>query len=252
MDKVVALNCPGCNQPVSTDQVTCKFCKRPIVIQKISEVQAMPAAEMTKYMNAYKSIAAENPEHKMLNGALAVCYINMKMYDKAIDVFNKIMDDNVDNPDLFFNTAVCHLRGKKPFSCQRADIDAVIKYAEASNTLQPRAITHLLLAYVKHDYFERKYLQISPSWSDELEAADSYGVTPETLKELSGALNLELPEVITCRFAAPQPPEMPMQPEPTHFASTPQPQSNNVLDKLNEATSNVKSTLSSLFGKFRR
>ena len=163
----------------------------------------------------------------------------MKLYDKAIEVFDKIMDDNTDNPELFFNTAVCHLRGKKPFSCQRTDIDTAIKYAKAANSLQPNAINHLLLSYIKHDYFERKYLQISPSWQDELEAADSYGANEETVKELGAALNVQLPEVITQRFMAPNSIQTP--PEPTPFVSQP-------------ASENGASTsiLSSLFGKFKR
>jgi pentatricopeptide repeat protein len=251
MDKVLALNCPGCKQPVTTDQVKCRFCKRQIIIQRISDIQAMPAAERSDYMNTYKSIAAENPAHKGLNGALAVCYINMKMYDKALDVFNKIMDDNVDNPDLFFNTAVCHLRGKKPFQCQRADIDAAIKYVNGANSLKPNAINHLFLSYIKQDYFERKYLQISPSWRDELEAADSYGANETTVKELSDALNVQLPEEITKRFEAPVPPQMPPQPEPTPFVSQ-RGQSQSIEDKVSSAASNVTSTLSSLFGRFKR
>ena len=243
MDKVIALNCPGCNQPVSTDLARCRFCKRPIVVSKISESQAMPAADMTKYMNAYKSIVAENPAHKSLNGALTVCYINMKLYDKAIEVFHKIMDDNTDNPELFFNAAVCHLRGKKPFSCQRTDIDTAIKYATTANSLQPNAINYLLLSYIKHDYFERKYLQISPSWRDELEAADSYGANKETIKELGAALNVQLPEVITQRFMASD--SVQAQPYPTPFVAQPASQSNSE----NETSASI---LSSLFGKFKR
>ena len=240
MDKVLAFNCPGCKQPVSTDQVKCRFCKRQIVIQRISDVQAMPAAEMSNYMNTYKSIVAENPAHKGLNGALAVCYINMKMYDKALDVFNKIMDDNVDNPDMFFNTAVCHLRGKKPFQCQRSDIDAAIKYVNAANSLQPNAMNHLFLSYIKQDYFERKYLQVSPSWRDELETAESYGANEATVKELGAALNVQLPEEITRRFEAPAP-----LPEPTPEVSMP-------MSNGNSDNSSSPSILSSLFGKFKR
>ena len=240
MDKVLAFNCPGCKQPVSTDQVKCRFCKRQIVIQRISDIQAMPAAEMSNYMNTYKSIVAENPAHKGLNGALAVCYINMKMYDKALDVFNKIMDDNVDNPDMFFNTAVCHLRGKKPFQCQRSDIDAAIKYVNAANSLQPNAMNHLLLSYIKQDYFERKYLQVSPSWRDELEAAESYGANEATVKELGAALNVQLPEEITKRFEAPAP-----IPEPSPVESMP-------MSNGNSDNASSPSILSSLFGKLKR
>lgn len=242
MDKVISLNCPGCNQPVSTDQVKCRFCKRPIIVQKISEIQAMPAAEMSKYMNAYKSIVAENPMHKSLNGALAICYINMKMYDKALEVYDKIMDDNIDNSDMFFNLAVCHLRGKKPFQCQRADIDAAIKYVNAANSMQPNAMNHLLLSYIKQDYFERKYLQINPSWQEELEKADSYGVDEATVNGLSSALNVRLPEVITKRFEAPAPPSMPIS------ELTPEvPTSNACDDRASSA-----SAFSSLFRRFKR
>ena len=206
MDKVIALNCPGCNQPVSTDQVKCRFCKRPIVVQRISEIQSMPAVEMSKYMNAYKSIVADNPAHIGLNGALAVC----------------------------------HLRGKKPFQCQRSDIDAAIKYVNAANSLQPNAMNHLLLSYIKQDYFERKYLQVSPSWRDELEAAESYGANEDTVKELCAALNVQMPGEITKRFEAPTP-----LLEPTSDVSMP-------MSNGNSDNASSPSILSSLFGKLKR
>lgn len=195
MDKIIALNCPGCNQPTSSDQKQCKFCKRPIVIQH-TDIPSMTMPELAKYMQTYRSVSLANPEHKSINASLALCYMKMKLYDKALEVLNKIMNDNVDNPDIFFYVAVCCLKDKKPFLHQRSEIDMMIDNLGAANSIEMRPIHYLLLSYIRKDYFDRKFLKTSPSWEDELGMAIAMGATQSTANELSTFLGLALPEEI--------------------------------------------------------
>jgi tetratricopeptide (TPR) repeat protein len=71
----------------------------------------MSLPEVNKYMGAYRKALAENPDSQELNTSVAMCYL--KLYDKAIPAFEKAIEDNFDNSEIFFYAAVSLLRGKR-------------------------------------------------------------------------------------------------------------------------------------------
>lgn len=193
MEKVIKLNCPGCGAPVSTEHKTCVFCSRPIVITSILDIVTMPTPEVNKYANAYRKELAVNPDNKDLNMSLAMCYFKLKMYDKASEVFEKAVEDNFEDADRFFYAAVNLLKGQKAFVTPRPTLDKALEYLNAANMIEGKAIYYYFLAYIKHDYFHRKYLNINPNWEDELTKAINIGLTIEEANQLFDLLGVEQP-----------------------------------------------------------
>jgi tetratricopeptide (TPR) repeat protein len=175
--QVIDLNCPGCGAGVSTADKVCKFCRRPIVISSFSSVSSMSPLELNKYASSYSKTLAGNPDNQEINGSIAMCYLKLKLYDTALATFEKAVEDNFDNPEIFFYAAVCLLKGKKAFVCDRKTvIDKIIEYLNAAIMIEPRGIYHYFLAYIKYDYFERKCLNITPNWQETLQIAQQSGV----------------------------------------------------------------------------
>jgi tetratricopeptide (TPR) repeat protein len=191
--QIIQLNCPGCGAPVSTEEKNCKYCKRPIVIASFSSVSSMPPLELNKYAAAYRKTLTENPGNRGINGAIALCYLKLKLYDKAAEAFEKAVEDNFDNSELFFYAAVSLLKGKKAFVAPRADIDKIMEYLNAALMIELRGIYHYFLAYVKYDYFHRKYLNISPGYMEEFVTANSYDTASEEVEQLFSLLGVEKP-----------------------------------------------------------
>ncbi|MDR1341266.1 MAG: tetratricopeptide repeat protein [Prevotellaceae bacterium] len=192
--KTVSLACPGCGAHVSTEQKKCEYCGGPVIIATFESLDSMSAAETNKYTLAYRKALAENPGNRELNASLAMCYLKLKLYDKAIPAFENAIEDNFDNPEIFFNTAVSLLRGQKAFVAQRADIDKIIEYLNAAIMIEPKGIYHYFLAYVKYDYFHRKYLNISPGYTDECDTAMETGVSEDEIQGLFSMLGVERPD----------------------------------------------------------
>lgn len=190
---VVELNCPGCGARVSTGQKECDWCHKPIVISTFNSVYSMPLPEVNKYAGAYRKALAENPDNTDLNKSIAMCYLKLKMYDKALAAFEKAIEDNFDDSEVYFYAAICCLGGKKAFLSQRALIDHAIEFIEAANMIEPKGIYYYLLAYIKYDYFERKYLNTTPNYRECLTMAEQEGVSPYDLSELFGILGVENP-----------------------------------------------------------
>jgi tetratricopeptide (TPR) repeat protein len=123
-----------------------------------------------------------------------MCYLKLKLYDKAIPAFENAIEDNFDNPEIFFDTAVSLLRGQKAFVAQRADIDKIIEYLNAAIMIEPKGIYHYFLAYIKYDYFHRKYLNITPGYIDEYDTAMEAGVSEDEIQGLFSRLGVERPD----------------------------------------------------------
>ena len=191
-----SMKCPGCGEPHGTTQNTCEYCGRPIIVSTFNSVATMPVPMVGKYANTYKKELEGSPESKELNTAIALCYLKLKLYDKALAAFEKAIEDNFDNSETFFYAAVCLLGGKKAFLTQRATIDKIQEYVNAALMIEPsKGIYHYFLAYIKYDYFERKFFNITPTWQDELDAANTAGTPPSPfdIEQLYGVLGVERP-----------------------------------------------------------
>lgn len=190
---VIEMNCPGCGARVSTGQSECEWCHKPIIISTFNSVYSMPMPEVNKFAGAYRQALAENPDNQELNNSVAMCYLKLKLYDKALPAFEKAMEDNFDNSETFFYAAVCLLKGRKAFLCNRPEIDKIEEYINAAIMIEPRGIYYYLLAYIKYDYFNRKFFKTSPTYQEALAMAQQQGYSPFDAEQLFGILGVERP-----------------------------------------------------------
>ena len=191
--QVIEINCPGCGARVSTGQKECDWCHNPIVISTFNSVYSMPMPEVNKFAGAYRKALVENPDNQELNNSLAMCYLKLKLYDKALPAFEKAIEDNFDNSESFFYAAVCLLQGKKAFLHQRPTIDKILEYINAALMIEPRGIYYYFLAYIKYDYFKRKFLNVQPDYLATLRMANEYGYSQHDTEQLFAILGVEKP-----------------------------------------------------------
>jgi tetratricopeptide (TPR) repeat protein len=126
-----------------------------------------------------------------------MCYIKLKLFDKAVSAFEIAMEDNFDNPETFFYAAISLLGGKKAFLAQRSQIDKIEEYINAALMIEPRGIFYYLLAYIKYDFFSRKFFNTSPTYQEALAQANGAGVSPYDIEQLFGILGVERPETFS-------------------------------------------------------
>ena len=156
----------------------------------------MPPKVIGDYAAAYREALQNEPDAKDLNGSIAMCYLKLGQHDKALSAFEKAMEDNFDNSETFFYAAICRLKGKKAFLVQRPDIDAIEKDINSALMIEPKGIYYYFWAYIKHDYFERKSLNTSPTYRELLAKAKATGLSPLDVEQLFGILGVPRPEVL--------------------------------------------------------
>jgi tetratricopeptide (TPR) repeat protein len=188
--------CRSCGAAAAIGQTKCSFCKQPVLISTFNSVFSMPMPMVNQYAATYREALQSEPEAKDLNNAVAMCYLKLKLYDKALAAFEKAIEDNFDNSETFFYAAICLLGGKKAFLAQRPEIDKIEEYINAALMIEPRGIYHYFLAYIKYDYFGRKFFNTSPTYQEALESANKAGVSPIDIEQLYGILGLSRPETL--------------------------------------------------------
>lgn len=191
--EVISLKCPGCDAPVSTEQKKCEYCGNHIIIQNLRQMERMPMLQINKYAASYRKTLEENPDHIEVNCSIGACYLKLKLYDKALAAFEKAMQDNFEMAEPYYMAAIALLEGKKAFVAQRASIDRAVDYLNSANMIEPKAIHYYFLAYIKQDYFDRKFLKTSPGYKEMLDMAAELGMTDEEADEFFDILNVPRP-----------------------------------------------------------
>jgi tetratricopeptide (TPR) repeat protein len=193
--QTIDLECPGCGRPVTTSQKDCS-CGRPIIISTFNSVYSMPMPEVNKYANSYRKALNDNPDNKDLNTSIAMCYLKLKLYDKALLAFEKAIEDNFDNSETFFYSAICLLQGNKAFLTQRPTIDKIEEYINAALMIEPKGIYYYFWSYIKYDYFNRKFFNTKPSYQEALQMAVDNGVSEFDKEQLFSILDVPKPDSI--------------------------------------------------------
>lgn len=193
MQQVLNMTCPGCGASVTTGQSECEYCHKPIVISTFNSVNSMPLPEINKYGKAYAQVLSENPNNPEINTSIAFCYLKLKLFDRALAAFERSMEGNIDNSETFFYAAVSLMGGQKPFLHQRSTIDKMLSYINAAIMIEPLGIYHYFRAYIKYDYFEKKYLDIFPAFDTELNTAYDIGVSNYDIEQLFAILGVDNP-----------------------------------------------------------
>lgn len=194
--QAIDMRCPGCGAPVSTGDTTCSYCYRPVIISTFNSVKSMSMLEVNKYANAYKSVLAQNPDNTELNNSIAMCYLKLKLYDKAQDAFAKAIEDNFDNSETYFYAAISLLNGKKAFLAKRIDIDKIEEYIQAALAIEPKGIYYYFWAYIKYDHFYRKCYRTTPSYQELLKKAQNEGLSDNDVNQFYEILGVERPNCL--------------------------------------------------------
>ena len=173
--QAISIKCPNCGAGVTADQETCEWCHAPVYISSFNSISDMPMMQVNKYASGYRKELANNPNSTELNASIAFCYLKLKMYDEAYAAFSKAIVDNFDNSETYFYAAVSLLKGKKAFLHTRPEIDKMLELINAALMIETRGIYHYFMAYLKHDYFKRKFLNTTPNYKDCLMKAQAMG-----------------------------------------------------------------------------
>lgn len=188
--KVEDLRCPGCGHPVSCEVKKCEYCGRIIEITSFSEAETLTTQDLKKNIAFYGSCVGGN-QNTSVYFSQGICFLKLKLYDKAIECFEKVTAIDFSNAEAYFYLAVCTLKGKKPFVLSRAEINKAENYLDNAVTFKDCGIYRYFQAYIRYDYFTRKFFKVLPDYKEYLLKAKSLGISRKDMESLFNILRLE-------------------------------------------------------------
>lgn len=194
--QITEIQCPNCGAKLKLEQEQCDHCQTPFIISTFNSVNSMPMPQINKYVKSYQEALREVPENRELNNSIAMCYLKLKFYDKALIAFEKAVEDDFDNSETFFYAAVCLLKGKKAFLTPRSIIDKIEEYIQAAIAIEPRGIYYYFWAYIRYDHHFRKSYCMTPNYSQLLDKAKHAGLSPTDVRELYNILQVQRPDAL--------------------------------------------------------
>jgi len=164
------------------------------MISSFSSLSKLGRANINKYTNAYSNALKDEPNDASLNTSVGICYIGLGMYEKALICFEKVIEKDPENSFGYFAAAISMLNGKSAFLNEKKKVDKAIGYVNAALIISEIGIYHFLMAYLKYDYYKRKYLKIDPDHRYHLNLAYSYGILNGDVNDLFTMLNVKIPD----------------------------------------------------------
>jgi len=164
------------------------------MISSFSSLSKIGRKDLNKYVNVYSNALNNSPKDPSLNQSLGICFMSLGIYDKALASFEKLVETNPEGSFGYYAVAICLLNGKSAFLCKKKEVDKAIEYLNAAIVIEELGICHYLMAYIKYDYYKRKYLKIEPDYEYHLNAARSVGVSEEDVYDLFSILRVEVPD----------------------------------------------------------
>lgn len=192
-ETVKQMKCPGCGAIVAINQKECEWCHNPILISSFNSVYTMTGLDLKKYEKSYQEAMNQNPDVPELNKSMGICYLKLRLYEKALSAFEKAIEDNFDDSETYYYAALSLLNGKKAFNAPRKSIDQAIEYLEAAIQIEPRGIYYYALSYLKYDYFERKFLRSVPNYVECFNMAVEAGTSQADVGMMYEILGVERP-----------------------------------------------------------
>lgn len=188
---VIDLECPGCGKPITIETKQCPQCFREIIISTFNSLDEISSAEINRLANGYRKNLNNKPENVELNASIAYCYLKLKLFEKAIPHFEKAIEDNFDNSDLFFYLAVALLKGKRPFLVSRDCIKKAEEYIQAAIMIEPKGIYYYLWSYIRFDHHYKKMFKMTPDYKELMLMAEDAGVSDCDISSLCRILGID-------------------------------------------------------------
>ena len=195
--QVVDLKCSNCGDALSEKQVRCESCGSPVVIKRMSSLMGMMPQDLNKRGRMMAQELQNGQSGELASDAnftAGCCFLKLKLYDQALPRFEQAFNANMDNAEAYFYAAVALLQGRRPYLTPVANLNKAVEYVNAALMIDDRPLFHYFMAYLKQDYYARKFLRVQPDWKFELSQAFQLGLDEDDSIELFELLNQACPK----------------------------------------------------------
>jgi len=159
MATVQILKCQGCGAPLEPAILECEYCHSVNIIKIETNPFKLDTKLSNKYARFYKEKLKENPEDAQSLYSVGLFYLNLKLYDQAIENFRDAIKQMPENPDLLYYYALALLKGQKPRKLQINEVKKIEEYLYSAIQLDDKSKYYYYAALIRKDFYENNFLK---------------------------------------------------------------------------------------------
>ncbi|HPD65456.1 MAG TPA: tetratricopeptide repeat protein [Bacteroidia bacterium] len=159
MATVQILKCQACGAPLEPSILECEYCHSVNIVKTETNPFILDPKLSNKYARFYKEKLKENPEDAQALYSVGLFYMNLKLYDQAIENFRNAIKQMPENPDLLYYYALALLKGQKPRKLQIKEVKQIEEYLYSAIQLDDKAKYYYYAAMLRKDFYEANFLK---------------------------------------------------------------------------------------------
>lgn len=103
-----------------------------------------------------------------------------------------MIENDRNEADAYFWLSVALMHGKRPFLLTIDLVKEIINNLETAIMIYDKSYYHYFLAYIKYDFYTKKYLKVVPTYEEELKKAYDLGINTDEISGLKKILGRKL------------------------------------------------------------
>jgi tetratricopeptide (TPR) repeat protein len=161
--------CPQCGAPAKPGLGKCEYCQAQFLVTSLTDLERFDNAGVKKYITHYQQLLKDSADDAQLNSAMGICYLDLRLYDLAAKYFARAIEQMPNSGDVYYNYALALFRGRRPKVLTLTEIKKIEEYLNAAIQVDSsKAKYYYLWALIKHDFYVKNGLRITPPTFQEL------------------------------------------------------------------------------------
>lgn len=198
--QMVAIKVVMGGKEVQKNDCVCPYCRQRVTPTNMRQAKACTNGDQRKLTMAILSMQKNiqtNPDDAASHLALGLFFIMKGGYSDARIQLKKAIDLDPMNDSAYFYSCVALLNGMNPSRAETGKIKLIEERLQICENLaqddQTRAMYYYFHAFIKYDFFTKKYLRTTPTYQELLYQAMGCGLTVQDRDELFEILRVPRP-----------------------------------------------------------
>jgi len=187
-------------QPASAQTISGGYRRSPEVLRDKTTFYVLgrlSREELQRTLDHYRNAVTTNSVDGEAHYGLALCYLQLQLYDLAIKNFKRALELMPEHADAYYYYAVSLIRGRRPKLLSLPEVKRIEEYLQTALQLDGRpAKYYYLAAILKYDYYLSNGLLCNPSPDELFLAAEDQEHDAWEVERLMHAVPLRDPELI--------------------------------------------------------
>jgi tetratricopeptide (TPR) repeat protein len=172
MAKVEIIRCKGCGANLSPENTTCNYCFSENIVKANENPFNIDQKLAKQYANYFKAKVQNDSTDGNAVFSLGLFYLNLKLYDLAIKSFQKAIELNPDEPEIYYYNALALVKGRRPKTIPFKEIKEIEQYNNAAIQLADKAKYYYLAAIINYDFYATNGMKVpQPDYNELLNSA---------------------------------------------------------------------------------